>query len=94
MITSCWISPTGEIHPVRSHGHAEFAAERLGVSKLDHNTLILTLANQGWLHIGPAEFVSTIPFSRLPESQAAVLLQVMHDTSGMVAQNIVSYIHS
>ena len=94
MITSAWIAPDGTIHPVKLHKHAEFAQNLLNIKDLGNHAAILALAHLGWLHIGPAPFVSTIPYNKLPESQAIALHNVVSNSDGMIKQNLVSYIHA
>ena len=89
-----WISPQGGINPVETHHHGEFANKVLATD-LNWEVATLTLAQQGWLHIGFSEFIGTIKYIDLPPQQAESLYKVLDSvTSGIVRDNIVSYIHS
>lgn len=95
MINSCWIDPTGKIHPVDFHKHGKYARAVLGDESLHPETAIVTLAKQGWLHVGLSPFVSFKHYNDLPDRQIKALFIVLDEcTSGVIEQNITSYIHA
>lgn len=95
MINSCWIAPNGDIYKVKSHGHAEFARKILNIQNLGVNEAIFQLTKQGWLHIGPAPFVSVIPYKELSENQYKTIHKLVNEVvSGIIRENILSYIYT
>ena len=53
------------------------------------------LVNRGWLRVSVAEGISTIPFSDIPEKQAAALMLLASRVlSGLIRQNILAYINA
>lgn len=93
-LNCCWIAPNGAIHPVMTHQHGKFANEVLG-QQLPSEYAIYELARNGWLHIGFSQFVSVIRYAELPDSQVESLYAVLRQvTSGVIEENILSYIHS
>ena len=94
MINNCWIAPDGEIIKVEWHRHGRAANEILGEALYPEHA-ILKLANQGYLHIGSAEFVSPIPWSKITDAQRESLYTVLAQcTSLLIHANITSYIHT
>lgn len=90
----CWIAPNGDVIQVEWHHHGATANSIMGTT-YSSEVAILTLAKQGWLHVGLTEFVGYVRYVDLPDPQAAALFSVMDRiTSGLVKQNLVSYIHS
>lgn len=95
MINCCWIDPNGKIHPVNFHRHGKYAQEILNDTTIHPAEALLRLAEKGWIHIGLAPFIAFKPYNALPEAQITALFVVLDKcTSGLIAQNIESYIHS
>lgn len=95
MINAAWISPEGIIYPVAHHTHGIFARQILKEKTYTKEEATLKLARQGWLHIGLSPFVSLKPYTDLNDVQIKALFVVLEDcTSGIVQQNIESYIHA
>jgi len=87
-----WIDPDGNIHTVQFHRHAEFARDILG-DDLRGDHAILALAKLGWLHVGATAFISTKRYCDLPDNQAMALHKLAQIEPGIVAQQIIGYIH-
>jgi hypothetical protein len=95
MVNAAWIAPDGKIYPVAHHTHGIFARKILGDETCTKEDATLKLARQGWLHIGLSPFVSLKPYTDINDAQIKALFVVLEDcTSGIVAQNIESYIHA
>ena len=95
MVTAARISPDGVIYPVAHHTHGIFARKVLQDETCNKEAATLKLARQGWIHIGLSPFVSFKPYTDINDAQVTALFLVLDTcTSGIVQQNIESYIHA
>lgn len=89
----CWISPEGKIFEVEWQGHGDFAKQVLNRPDLYREVATEKLAKMGWLHIGQCEYISAVPYSKLPEPQACAFHQVLKNTDGLRKQYLLGYLH-